>query len=112
MALKRFTDKLTIGQILFSSLNQNKDWKDEWGDRCDFIPSIKLKKPNLIFEGARPLAVASGEGQSTVTFTLTNSDSRYRQPIGFVELDNIEYIETLTRWGSDHLGFLEDYKDA
>ena len=71
--------------------------------RAPFLATIKLSKGQLwnghvatggaIIEGARPLSAYTDDGDTT--YTLTNSDSGYCQPIGTVKLSGLDYVEVL-----------------
>lgn len=63
--------------------------------RAPFLATIFDKPSNIIYEGARPISACTSQEDSTVIFTLSNSDSNYQRPIGSVNLNDIEYVEVL-----------------
>ena len=97
MPFKRIDDTIKIKAIL-DAYTRNPTEQEP-----NFIACIHLRrgvvwkghehKGGLQVEGARPLS-SSTSGEKT-TYTLTNSDSNYTQPIGTVDLSDIVLIEQL-----------------
>lgn len=54
---------------------------------------MPLPPEGMIMEGARPVSACTHE--NSVRYTLSNSDSGYRRPIGSIFLTDIVYIEVL-----------------
>ena len=56
-----------------------------------FLYRLHDKKENLNYEAAGILTIVTGD--EGVRLTLTNSDVNYSSAIGFVMLDDVEYIQ-------------------
>lgn len=56
-----------------------------------FLYALYDKNENCIHEGPGIMGISSGD--EGVRLTLTNSDSNYCSPSGFVMLEDIEYIQ-------------------
>jgi hypothetical protein len=84
----RIEDRTKIAEVLRAHMLKPNE------QRAPFLATIFDKPSNLIYEGARPISACT-DHEGTTVFTLSNSDSNYRSPIGSVNLNDIQYIEVL-----------------
>lgn len=87
-SLVTITDPTEIAQVMRNYMLEPEK------ERVPFLAVIELRKPWLIYEGARPLA-SSSKPDGDTTYTLTNGDSDYTASIGSVELSNIKSIQVM-----------------
>lgn len=105
VSFQTITDRPSIKTVLHAFVLGSEAERQK-SNLPSFIPAIYVKpgaewqghtvtSGGLIIEGSRPMAVATFHDTGEIRYALTNSDSDYQLPIGYVNLSEITKIEIL-----------------